>query len=781
MNDTSPTTRERLLARVRDTLADYVDFYDRISQNATPGWPTFSQAIRMRALERNRRILVADDTGVNGKTFVAVGSKINLDRADGTKHRTLIIAPNSGLLNAWTPEEVNRYASHLRAPEQRVVTITDYADMDHVDHDTDFAIINWEKLSVDIDDQRRKRFDHLLETYDPTFYVLDECHNAKGSSSLRGKTIRSIVDHTAGDYVMLLSATPIPNRYRDLGMIFHLLDPEKYGNPAMFTHCGPDVMKELLDRHVWFRLTRHDLKEELGLPDFKEVEVPVNLSDAEADVYFKAWADCVLLGEGLTELRKTLYNPNLSKYTNGVTFGPSAKAQKTKELADTITRRGEKVLIKSNYVQGVIAPLAAYLGNERVLVVTGDTDPAERRRLYLRWRNDPRHNILLTSPVTEESVDLTTGKIPCSIITLEPEMTPREYTQFTGRVYRRPQEGEVTHYILASQSATLDRMMLDYLKTLSQQHGVKIPKRFRPRTIDRDMLAMRRAKDAIIEKVYGGDHISKQEERVYDADAVDQAVTHLEGLVSPKTFRSMQPFELSALIQSRWRNLGEDQFGELVRSKGWARWKNMYEGGWQGSASESTLHLVGKLVDIIEQELGYTPAIVDVGSGAAYFSRATGKPATCVDIDPKFLKMGEKICTKKGITNSYVPARATETGLPAGKADVVVNAYAIFYLGQDKNRSEVEDCVLETNRLLNGHGHFIVAFPYTLEEPALERFSTNLCAYGFRQKVYLKPEHTKNPHMKKGCYILQYEKTGNVTEKQGKDLSFYEGRMRFIQ
>jgi len=36
----------------------------------------------------------------------------------------------------------------------------------------------------------------------------------------------------------------------------------------MFSHAPAAIMKELLDRQVWFRLTRQDLKEQLELPDF---------------------------------------------------------------------------------------------------------------------------------------------------------------------------------------------------------------------------------------------------------------------------------------------------------------------------------------------------------------------------------------------------------------------------------------------------------------------------------------------------------------------------------
>ena len=773
---------ERLRSRVHSVLDGYRGFYDEVTRTSEAGWPTWSQSIRMKAMLDNKRILVADDTGVNGKTFVAVGSKILLDRETRKRNSAFVVAPNAGMLNAWAQSEIDMYASKLRAPQQKVVTVTDYDHLDNVGDDADFVVMNWEKLSVKEDDHRWGKIKDTIERVDPLLYILDECHNAKGSSSLRAQNMRRLGSYTLDKHVMLLSATPIPNRVRDLGMIFYMLNPEKYDSPFVFSHCGPDIMKELLDRHVWFRLTRHDLKEELGLPSFREIEVPVNLTDKEAEVYFKAWSDCVLLGEGLTELRKALYDPNLCKYSAGMEGLESSKLKKVKELTDEITSRGEKVLVKTNYVEGVVPNIVKTLGEGRkVLAVTGDTALPERRRAYLEWRNSRKCGVLVTSPVTEESVDLTTGDIPCSIISLEPEMTPREFVQLSGRVYRRGQRADVTHISLVSQSAVLDQMMIGYLKTLESEYHIKIPNKFRPRTVDADMLAMRKAKNAIVDKIYGGNSISKNEESLYDANEIDRAVTHLEGLIAPSSFKSMEPFQLATIIQARWRNLGEEQFEKLVHSRGWAKWRRMYDEGWKGSASEYTLKVIGKGVDGLEEKLGYKPIILDEGSGAAYFSRATGKNVICLDIDPRFLKTGKRICDKKGIKNKYVEAKATDTGLLDDSVDIAVNAYMIFYLGQDKFRKEVEECVVEKNRIIKNGGYYVVALPYTVEDGTVKRFSENLAGYGFNEVAYYDRNKTKCNNMKNGGHIIVYQKVKECDEKLGLDLSFYDGRVRFVQ
>ncbi|MEN9626200.1 MAG: hypothetical protein RL557_528 [archaeon] len=773
----STDTRSRLLSRVANTLEGYLQFYDDVTQDVTPGWPTWSQSIRMKALLDNRRILVADDTGVNGKTFTAVASKFALDKQTQKRNPALVISPNSGLLNAWSPQEVNRYAHIMNVREQEVVTVQEYRDLDKITPTTDFSILNWEKLSVSEDDHRWEKLGSLLDTLHPELTILDECHNAKGLHSLRGKTMRRITDRINGGYLMLLSATPIPNKYRDLGMIFHMLDPGKYPNPAMFTHCAPEVMKELLDRQSWFRLTRTDLKDELGLPDFYEHELAVNLTDEESEIYFKAWADCVTLGEGLTELRKILYNPALSKY--GARFsGRSSKLEKISQVTDKLVSQGHKVLIKTNYVTNFIDDIVEAVGHDP-LVVIGDVDITDRNPIFWQFRHNPKKKVLIVSSVGEESVDLTTGDVPIDLLSMEPELSPREFNQFTGRGYRRGQRAPVAHYSFVTQSRHLDQLMLGYLTNLSQQYGFAIPKKFKPRTIDVDMLGMRKAKNCIVNKVYGAEQITKREESVYDAHEIDRAVTHLEGLVKPSTFKSLEPFQLSTIVQTRWRNLGEEQFESLVKSRGWKKWRNWYEDGWKGSASYVTNAIIGKLIDDLEETLD-DPTIASIGDGRAYFSRATQKPAVGIDLDAKWLEQGKRDCDKKNIPYRYIQASATDTTLPGNSVDIVVNAYTIFYLGQDDQRSEVEQAVLETNRIQKKKGRFFVALPYSIDARAVERWNREMPAYGYKPVTYLSPHETKTEGMTNGCHIMQYEKTKDVKKPQGKDLSFYHNREVFV-
>jgi SAM-dependent methyltransferase len=480
----------------------------------------------------------------------------------------------------------------------------------------------------------------------------------------------------------------------------------------------------------------------------------------------------------LTELRKTLYNPALSKY--GARFkGRSSKLEAIAEYVDQQVAAGEKVIIKTNYVTNVLDDIVEAVGHDP-LVVVGDTAREDRNSLYWQFKNNPKKPVLIVSSVGEESVDLTTGDTPLTLVPYEPEINPREFNQFSGRGYRRHQRAPVTHATFVTQSETLNQMMIGYLQNLAEEHGIKVPKKFKPRTIDVDMLGMRRAKDSIVNKIYGGDKITKKEESVYDVGEVDRAVTHLEGLVKPSTFKNMQPFELSSLIQTRWRNLGEEQFESLVSSKGWKKWRNLYEDGWNGSASQATNVLLGSLVDKVADSLEYEPVIVSVGDGRAYFSRASGRGSVGIDIDKKWLEQGKRDCEKKKIPYEFIHASATDTTLPENFADVLVNAYSIFYLGQDEERNEVESAVVESNRILKDGGRLMLALPCSLDDKIIGRFGSNLEEYGFKEATYLSPKQTKNNGMKNGVHILSYQKVDDVSEPLGHDLSFYLNREVFV-
>ncbi len=773
-----------LLDNLITRLEKIVEYHDELSGTAASGWETrFAQSVRIHALLEHRRIGVFDDTGVNGKTFVGVGGKLELDRVKEGNHPTLVISPNSGLLNAWAPDEINRYACHLQRREQKVATLSRYTDISQVPSDVDFVVVNWDKFSVKDTDERWDALEALIGRVNPKYYIFDECHSAKSFSSHRSKRVGGIISRTIGNYVNLSSATPIPNRYKDIGMILHMSDPERFTDPRMFMHAGPEKMKELFERQVWFRLTREDMREMLGLPEIpKEYEIMVPLSEPEAEIYFRAWADCVLMGSTYSELRKNLYDANLSRYAAGYDTIVPSKIKAAVDLTRRLREEGQKVLIKTNLVNsGILDKItAAVFKIEEGCVISAKTSAEERRRIAMLYRNSSSHNILVTTPALEESVDLTTGETPASIIFMEPDMEPRAERQFVGRQYRFGQRGPVSIYYLRAQSSTLEDLMLGYLHHITTEYGVTIPKKFTARFVDSDMLAMRRAKEGVNTKFYEFKQMSAGDIAIHDAATLEQAAQRLHSFIAPTRFKAISDFERSALMQLPWRNIGEKGFRTITKMKGWRNWVGAYDRGHDNSASQAVQQIIGKMLDSYESELGKALDVTDVGSSAAYLSRDTGREMVCVDIDQYSLMQGRFECEKLGLSNTYVRASATQTGLNYGCMDTVVNAYTLFYLGQDGKRREIEYCAKETNRILRKGGRFYVALPFSVDGVLIERFNCGMEHYGFSLKQYLSPQQTKRPTMKSGAHIMEFEKVRDVWTIRKVEMSLYEGKTRFV-
>ncbi len=766
---------QTILESVISTLKGYLDFHDKIAEYSIEGWPTFAQSIRIKSLLENKRVLIADGTGVNGKTFTSAALKFYLDRTEKKRHPTLVISPNSGLLEAWSPDNISYYAGKVDAPKQKVLPILSYEDLDLPVDDVDFAVINWEKLSIGENDRKWSRLEGLINRMDPDYFIFDEFHNAKTAGSSRGKTVQRLVKFTEGKYVALLSATPIPNRYRDLSMVFHMLDPKKYSDPLMFSGVVPEIIQELFSRQVWFRLTTKDLKEQLGLKDLNEGVEHYELSREEADTYFKIWTDCVSLGQGFSELRKALFDYRKSSYYGGKGRRLPSKLLALEGLVDKYSSKG-KVIVKTNLVTGVIESMEELLSKKHnVLIVTGSTPREERTDIFKLFRSSDVYDTLILSSVGEESVDLTTGETPCTIIASEPEITPREHDQTVGRVYRRGQKGQVTHITLVAKSDYLNRRMNHFVDKLRKAYDIKIPRRFVARTIEEDMYAMRLGKEAVVEKIMSGRNVSLEEISLHDVS--DEGVlTHCRGILPPSSLNSMGPFQWATLVQANWRSAGEEKFKLLTQTKGWKTWTKMYEKGWEGSASYATLEWVGRIIDDIENENGYSPLVIDEGSGAAYLSRATGRSAVCLDIDQHFLDLGKDACSRMNIPNTYVKAKATDTGLADRIADVVVNSYMLFYLTKD----EIERCAEETNRILKKGGSWIVALPYTVEKDSVSNFSTNLSRYGFKERRRISPCDSREERMRNGCYIMVYEKLSEASLLEPIPLALYTEKTRFV-
>ena len=600
--------RRNLVSGLVGKLQSNIDFHENawmINQQAS--WrPTFAQSVRINALLEHDRIIVADDTGINGKTFTGVGSKFQLDRVTQKRNCAFIIAPNSGLCDAWSQGEINFYAQKVGAPQQKVIAIQNYSDLGHIptspDYRPDFVAINWEKLAKRKDNHNWLTLEAFIRKLNAEIYILDECHRGKSLSSLTGRRTKDVIQYTIGKKVLALSATPAANRHADLAMVFHMLDPIKYPHPEQFAFSGSEAMAGFLAGEQWYRLTRDQMRESLGMPTPVEEVITVGLTEAESLAYFTAWQDCVMLGQGLSELRKLLIYPTLSPYSGPFEQIQASKIIALERLVNQSISDGRKVVVKSNLVhcgpeeRYFLKKLVAQVGaQDDTLVIHSQHTLRQRKEIARKFREQAQYTRMFCTPASEESVSFLTGDIPCDLYFLEPDMTPRAERQITGRVDRRGQRGDVRLRYLLAKSDLATTMMQECVQFLARRYGIKIPKKFKPRFIDEDMFNMRVEKNKINDKIYACHTLTRSEEKINDANTLFQAAAHFSSSIQGDNVRKkIGPFELATLTQAAWRNIGEEQYAKLVQTRGYKKWKQNYEEGHQGSASQISQQVLNR-------------------------------------------------------------------------------------------------------------------------------------------------------------------------------------------
>jgi len=723
-------------AVIRETigrLQSYIDFYDSIRHN---GWPTFYQSIRIKSLLDNGRIFLADDMGM-GKTFVGVMGKVLLEEKYG-RRPALIVSPkpamaeNDYLHGPWSESEINTYSSMMGRRPQKVVAIHTFQDLASVDGDTDFVVINYEKLSRDKDSNR---YQQALMKMDFGLVDLDEVHNVKNPSTNRFAVLQPLIEMYRDRPLILSSGTIPANTLNEMGTYLWALDPTAYPNPRQWRfEADPEAVRKMLDRHQWFRITRAELKEELGLADLNDGNIlDVELSEAEAHAYFETWKNCSFLGDKLVRLRQCEFNPALVPQLSGY-CGPFSKRQTINRLIEQKVADGESVAVYLPLKTGIIDEFVDDNQKWGAAKIEGDTPYALRYEIADAWKKGEIKVAFLTS-VMSEALDLSLGDRPATFIFGEPPFTPREYHQPPGRIWRRGQHAPVTVYYAITKSDVLNSLMQNAVDEIVEENNIPRPRNFSPRTISQDKMRLVRYKLAVAENVYKGVVPEEWERQLFETRTEEEARRFMEGMVSLPKVEKIPAFTQAILLQSMWRGVGEDGYRQIAETPLGERYTRLYTEDWDGTFSASTNNAIAKIIAAEEKTKGRQGLVADIGSAHGCVSQAlyklgTPRPTICVDIDPKMLQRGREVCGRLGMDNYYINAKATDTTLPTSSVDVVTLSYILHYLEQNGKR-EVEDALIEANRILVPDGLMISAFPWTVQEDRVRRFIGGIGNYGF--------------------------------------------------
>ncbi len=399
---------------------------------------------------------LADDMGL-GKTVQAIA--LLCDRAK--LGPAIVLAPTSVALN-WV-DELRRFAPTLRPvvygeTADRVKTLAALGKRD-------ILIVSYGLLVRDADALAAVPFATL---------VADEGQALKNPRTERAKAARGL----AAEFRVAMSGTPLENHLGELWSLFALVFPGLLGSWEQFrTRFAVPIEKNhdadasaALARVIKpFLLRRTKAEVAPELPPRTEIEVPVALSSAEAELYEDARLAAVAnltksvknpeqrrfeVLAALTRLRLLASHPKLYDHASSV---GSSKMQRLLELVDELRSEGHRALVFSQFTSH-LALVRAEL--ERVgvtlLYLDGATPAAERARLIARFQAGEADAFLISLKAGGTGINLTGADY---VIHLDPWWNPAVEDQATDRAHRIGQDKPVTVYRLIARNTVEEKIL----------------------------------------------------------------------------------------------------------------------------------------------------------------------------------------------------------------------------------------------------------------------------------------------------------------------------------
>lgn len=399
------------------------------------------------------RAIIADQVGL-GKTWqgIAIAWK--------NKHKTIIVCPGKLKVN-WEREifrltgEIPLVVTGIAPTKNDIVRVATFKDH--------FIIINYEILGRKFEDQdittdkegfvHAKEIEHwpwidLLNAISPDFVIFDEAHYAKNSTSQRSQAARML----KSPKVLLLTATPVMNRPKELGPMLNIIDDNTFGVESFANRYSDgkngvrnvEELREVLKSRMIRRLKK-DVQPDL--PEINRMVEYRELSPKARKLYDKVLT-------GVYELLNE-WDPNRAGDSKMVTnilaqimrlkqvcayAMMEETADKATEVYDSVSDENgnvkwKKVIIYSQFIPSVHG-IAKRLGQEAIyLTGTDDPTPKDKMKKVDAFQNDPSiHFLVANAQAAGEGLTMTQAG---TVIWNDQLWTPAGHEQGEGRAYGR--------------------------------------------------------------------------------------------------------------------------------------------------------------------------------------------------------------------------------------------------------------------------------------------------------------------------------------------------------
>ena len=433
-------------------------------------------------------VLLADQMGL-GKTIQAL-----LTMNMRTDVEALIVCPSILKYN-WLKEARKSLIGELLAFVYEGKKIRYYkATLTPHKKKTILHIINYDILS---------KFKKRLSEINYNFFVADECHNIKNISAKRTKVSQELAKKAR--YKIFITGTPIYNKPKDLYVVLNLIDPAMFNNFQVFAdrYCGAekvnvglggkkrmvtkyegatnlDELNRILRGNYMIRRMKEEVLKELpeklkdvvvldeddlaGLVEKEKNAVAVikqqqDILQAEVNKLRELAQDNKAYEETYKDRVKKLRNIKM----NG--FGEIARIRKeiavkkipyvvdfVKDILENSEDKQSKVVVFGHH-QEVIYGLAEQLKEYFPLVITGQTNDAERQKNIMLFKEKNPHRIFIGSMgAAGTGVDGLQNNCN-TVVFAELDWTPALVQQAEDRLQRIGQKNTVwVYHIVANDS-----------------------------------------------------------------------------------------------------------------------------------------------------------------------------------------------------------------------------------------------------------------------------------------------------------------------------------------
>ncbi len=433
-----------------------------------------------------RRFFLAYGTGA-GKTLIPLHIIKHL-KARREPHRTLVIAPYQTILENWDQKTLQYHNLSMS-----LHTIKDQGDA-RIPSNANFVTLNFDKLP-----EGRSYLEGILAyAAKADLIIIDEFHNLKNHDGQISKGFQKIVEVSKDARLIALSATPAPDRLRDLGIALYAIDPDRYAHykdhPFDATR-DPEAIWELHESGKMRFFSRNDVATFFNLPSFTEHEpVQVEMSQQHVQDYFNAYSQFFELGGTLHALER-------------ISIAAMLSSKKTKRILREKLEQGYALNFFSHLRnppkhgsedEGIFYQLETMLkeiGAKNIASIHGDIAGNQRERIQEEMRAGKIDALINQWNCSSEGFSETAGKRPVLLVPLRSPFSPGMQEQIIGRSYRPGQLAPVDYMEFHPNSLELCSMIENHIRNYARERNKRIKTSWFPSLYASDAYKIRKDKE----------------------------------------------------------------------------------------------------------------------------------------------------------------------------------------------------------------------------------------------------------------------------------------------